>query len=184
MRNIKQVGNDNLAPILLLDKEMEEIPEPFRMQNNVLLIVSFNEYLAFIKNYLDKVDYLSTPTSMLKRYVDRNDIPELTKAFFRDMAYAVAKELHYAEAVKKEATFIIHEMDCTNVLSTSQVQSMFMGIKAYTETEIYTYMQAKDFGLPRFFQEKNLFLWQYANVLYYFSKALGNSWVLNKEELI
>ena len=111
MLECKVVFNDNLAPLLLLDKDMEPVPEPFRMQGNVLLLVPFSEYISFIDFYLDKVNYLSTPTHLLKQYVNDKNLDKLYQSFLMDMAFAVAKELHYAEAHQKDATFIVHTIE-------------------------------------------------------------------------
>ena len=183
MLNSKSVMSDNLAPILLLDKEMEETPEPFRMQKNVLLIVSFSEYLKFIDNYLDKVDYLSTPTSMLKQYIMHNDTTRLYSSFLADMAYAVAKELHYAEKYKKSATMLVHDVSDAKVNSLSDIENMYKDIRNFTENNLHQYMGAKDFALPKFFNKDNDILWHYANVLLFFSMAPGKPWIFDRKEL-
>lgn len=184
MRSIKLVGFDSLAPILLLDKKMEEIPEPFRMQDNVLLIVQFSEYLKFIDQYLGKVDYLSTPTYALKQYQLTNAQDKLYAAFLADVAYGIAKELHYAEKYNRPATIIAHSVHDANVKTVAEVEEMYEGVKIYTEEKLYQYMAAKDFELPRFFNKENMMLWHYANVLLFFSMAPGNKWTFSREELI
>ena len=183
MRNVKIVGYDNLAPLLLLDKQMEETPEPFRMQKDVLLVVSFSEYLKFIDVYLNKVDYLSTPTFILKRYRATQDTNKLYVSFLKDMAYCVAKELHYAETYNKSATCFMHTAEDSNILSLQDVEKMYKDIRSYTEQQLRDYMSARDFSLPKFFREENMSMWHYANILLFFSMAPGNRWILKREEL-
>ena len=44
------VEADCLAALMVMDRELEPVPEPFRMQPDVELIVNFEEYLKFAQS--------------------------------------------------------------------------------------------------------------------------------------
>lgn len=182
MKISKAVMCETLAPLFLLDKSLEEVPEPFRMQGNVIFTVDFSEYLRFIELCLEKDDYLSQPTSTLKTYLNMRDEKSLYSAFLCDMAHAVAKELHYAESSNKDATTIIHTRAGVATKTIPDVIEMYRGVRTFTEDKLRTHMYYNNFQLPKFFREKNNILWEYANVLYFFSMAPGTPWMLNKED--
>jgi hypothetical protein len=162
---------------------MEPTPEPFRMQSNVVLTVSFKEYINFIDKWLDKVNYLSTETYLLKKYLRDGDDKKLYQTFLQSIGYAVAKELHYAEARKKDATCILHSIPCNDVKSSKEIEQLYLDVKRYTLPILYRHMEDHDFSLPKTFRKNNMILWQYANVLIYFSLMSGPEWIFNKEEL-
>lgn len=184
MKTLKDVGYGCLAPLLVLDKEMEPIPDPFRMQKNVAFIVSFSEYVKFIDYSLGRVDYLATPTRLLKSYRAKHDNDSLYAAYLRDIAFSVAKELHYAETYKKEAAMIVHEKYGAEEIPYTDIERMFKDTHALTENRLRSYMSSHNFPLPISFRDCNQSYWQYANVLLFFSIAPGNSWCFNRKELM
>ena len=89
------VKRDRLASILLFDKSYEEYAEPFRKNQSDKFIVTFEEYVGFIDEYLDRRNFLHDSTLVLKYWLEKNDTINLLKAFYRDMACAVMKDAWY-----------------------------------------------------------------------------------------
>jgi hypothetical protein len=90
------VTEDAIASVMVLDKRMETYPEPYRSRGTALeIVVSFEAYVKFITTYLDIEDYLATETVRLRYYYAHDNIVELRKCYYKDMAMAIMKELWY-----------------------------------------------------------------------------------------
>lgn len=92
---IIRVPNESLASVMVLNKKLEEYPEPYRGQSDMTLVVSFEQYVRFIDKYLEVTDYLNTPTVYLRSKLELDDEGPLYKAFYKDVACAIMKELWY-----------------------------------------------------------------------------------------
>lgn len=175
--NVILVRADSLATLLLLDKSLEPIPEPFRCQKNLCCIVEFEEYCKFLDRYLANVDYLATPTYLLKQYLRDGSEIQLRKAFYKDMAYAVCKELHYAERKHTVATRIIHTLRKDSLVTTANtLDREYLDVCNDTVYRIYQKMDELDFALPARFHSENFALWQYANLLYHHGTSFPVAW--------
>lgn len=155
-----------LAPIFLLDKSLEQIPEPFRMQgNHVSFTVPFSEYKTFVKCNLRKKDYLASPTALLKKYESSNDTENMFRCYLRDMSVAVCKELHYSTSNGKEATIIKHSCDGSISLSLDEISKVYDRGDTY-DAELRNYMQDYGFDLPSSWTLHNHRLFTYAYFLW------------------
>lgn len=174
---VHSVMADSMATIVLLDKNMELIPEPIRMQPSITLSVDFDEYIRFCSIYLGTTDYLSSPTDMIKKYLRDGDRDSLLKSFYTDMSHSVCKELHYAEQYDKDATHIYHYIyDATISMTVQEIESLYAQVRRFTETSLRHYMKDRQFELPQFFRKANRSAWHYANVLKYYSMAPASYW--------
>ena len=85
------VEADCLAALMVMDRELEPVPEPFRMQPDVELIVNFEEYLKFAQSLPSDSTLLYFPTERLRQSVAARNEEALVKSFYIDMAMAVCK---------------------------------------------------------------------------------------------
>ena len=108
MLHREEVEADCLAALMVLDKSLEPVPEPFRMQPDVLLLVSFDEYKRFIESLRPDDNVLYYETYKLQRAVCNDNERGLLKAFYVDMALSVGKELSFASMLDRDATNIRH----------------------------------------------------------------------------
>lgn len=106
------VESDKLASLLIVDKSLEEYPEPYRACDDISIVVTLDNYLSFIRNYLDIDNYMATDTMLLRFWLQEKDDMSLKKAYYKDMAYAIMKELWYSDS----PTAIYHEIDKTPTL--------------------------------------------------------------------
>ena len=169
------VSYTNLAPLFLLDRSFEEKPDPFRLQGDkVMFVIPYNEYKLFIDKCLGEVDYLATPTKLLKEYLNTRDEIQLYRSYMREVAIAIGKELFYAEEANKSASHYQHRSDG----SLTYTREDIYGIYKYIDTEkvFRGYMESHDFKLPKYFKSENQDLWFYANVLYFFSNSVSVQW--------
>lgn len=107
---IINVTDDKLASLMILDKELEQCPEPYRGNADNTIIINLSVYKSFIENYLFINDYLATDTARLKSQVGNPDDTALCQSFYRDMARSVMKELWYTD-ITSRPTVIHHEID-------------------------------------------------------------------------
>lgn len=183
---VEHVAADNLATLLLLDKSMEETPEPIRMQPSLALLIPFQGFIDFVNVYLDKRDYLACRTKDLKDAAsigvsDKASREFLLRAFYGAVSRAVVKELHYAEARNRDGTTIIHYFPSTAIplWSKGKISTLYntqCGGKGY---DLRKDMNNRGFFLPNEFRRNNFSLWEYAVVLYAASVEGWQEWGYN-----
>jgi hypothetical protein len=175
------VTADTMATLLLTDPGMEKIPEPIRMQPTVRLVIDFSEYLDFCRAYLHRKDYLATPTAVIKRFLETADEGELVKCFYRDMAVAVCKELHFARLYRKQATLFYHTFE--NPTKVRTAADICAGVNQYSpaaEAFLYPYMTGRGFTFLAGRERENVFMGCYARVLGWSGMASPSRWVYEK----
>ena len=171
---IKEVTSNTLAPLFLLIKDLEPVPEPFRCQKELCVVVDITQYMDFIEKDLEDMNFLSTSTKRLKQLVMTQNYNELVSCFYLDMSRAVCKELHYAEIKGKSATRFSHLdliSEDAEQLTLESLHDYYNMAKFQTEEPIRAYMERCGFYLPKKFRKENVLLWEYANVLYFFYKV-------------
>lgn len=99
---IMYADSSRLAAILSVDANhvLEPIPQPFRLQSNLTVVVQYKDYIEFLKSsdavdeflYLPRVEALEAPHT----------------AFLMDIARAVAKECYFAVRDEMAPTRIRH----------------------------------------------------------------------------
>lgn len=122
MRLIR-VTEDALASILVMDRRLEEYPEPYRSNKDIDIEVSFETYKKFIDDYLDVHDYLATRTTHLRYYLLNGMDDMLCRCFYLDMAMAVAKELWYTD-ISEVPTGIHHVVEEANCFDKGYVDGL------------------------------------------------------------
>lgn len=115
--------NDVLASILFLRKEYDGYPEPYRSQPELEIRVTISEYKKFIEEYLSLNDYLATDTKILHSIVNNDRHRELCQCFYKDMAYAVMKELWFTEE-GSHPTLITHEISGAEVFDSAYINTL------------------------------------------------------------
>lgn len=182
------VRSKSLAPIMVCEKRLEPVPQVFRGQQNVMLVVPFTEYLEFLSDMPKSIgDYLLSNSlyntlELNRRYREQGrDMflkQKLLKAYYLDMAAAVAKEVYYAEySLSVVGTYIVHRI--TNVATTlsargvveeaskcdySKLLNNFLGVHGYSPIENVKH---------------NVFLWKYSQVLVQSAMKNWEPWAIN-----
>lgn len=183
MRTVN-VDSDSLASILLLIRELEKTPEPFRGQPDVTIIVDFEEYLKFVDTFLGDENLLTLPTKTLQDLIreHRQEYKQATKilwcTYLSDMAKAVMKEVYYAEQLDKEATRIQHYISNADVkLDKAGIDLWYQRAGIETQNELLNAMTVNGFTISRV-SDCNIKHLKYACVLYYFSRQECIYWTL------
>lgn len=169
----QDVEADCLAALMVLDRNLEPVPEPFRMQPDVELVVNFEEYLKFVQSLPGDCTFLYFPTDKLQKSIETRAEQSLLKAFYIDMALAVCKELFFAEYGGKGATIIRHEFyDCQS----------FKHIDVHPDTALLLthILQSKNFVMPTTIRADNVKHWEYACRLLQDATAGPTRWVEKK----
>lgn len=166
----KELSSDILATVLILDKRLEPQPEPFRGQPSVHFVVSFEEYIKFVRTELGLgYDWLYTPTSTLLKYVRELDQhnselarKSLFTAFLRDMAFAVMKEVCISESLGKRATKITHStLLSQKVLGPEDYSTYFANVKNHVEPVLFGYLSRNGYTV-RSISGPNMSHYEYA----------------------
>lgn len=159
----------NLSCLLNADKEMELIPEPFRMQRNVIFRVTYSEYINYVLSLAknNRIKLLSNTGSLVDLALTGH--PLLYNHFLEDMAFAIIKELYFAEFYRKRATVILpaafnqHNINLSSLLGS---YPYCVGV----QNELLFKCAQLGFNLPKNISEVNLFLYKTAVILYSLSK--------------
>lgn len=182
------VKPDSLASLLVVNRELEEEAEEFRLQPKVNFVVDFNDYLKFIDKELNIGDYLSLPMIVLKKQVklyqtekSKASYEFLKRAFFKDMSMAILKELHFAERYGKTVSFITHNisgtMDYQEVLINKIYETQ---AKEKSEGDLIQKMYKKNYPIAFPVSESNQFALRYAVVLEFYASLGKTDWSFNK----
>lgn len=101
------VTADSLSVLFHESAFMEKIPEPFRGQPHVKLIVPFREYLNYITNHTPRVEVsLHMDLESIREKID-SSASEAIKCFLFDMAFAIGKEVLISQSFGLGATVIL-----------------------------------------------------------------------------
>lgn len=166
----QDVEADCLAALMVLDRKLEPVPEPFRMQPGVMLVINFEEYLKFVASLPAGCDLLYFHTADLQKSVETRSDVSVLKSFYIDVALAVCKELFFAEYHGKGATSIRHDFyDCTDEKEIVVSQDTVLLLQHI--------LQDKGFTLPSVISVQNIQHWNYACKLLQDASKSPTRWV-------
>lgn len=149
------VEADRLAALMVLDRNLEPVPEPFRMQPEVELVINFDEYLKFIESLSSNCQLLYFTADALHKAINTRNDQSLLRAFYVDMALAVSKELFFAEYTGKGSTVIRHEFYYCQEVRHPRASPETEGLLRQVLTD-------RGFGLPPVISMRNRRHWLYA----------------------
>ncbi len=89
------------------DRRVELIPEPFRMQGVVSFRVTYQEYIRYILTLTRTTGIVLAADVEYLRELASSKNPKLYSSFLKDMAFAVLKEVWFAERYNKDASIIL-----------------------------------------------------------------------------
>lgn len=117
-------ATDSLACLLDLKSSLEPLPEPFRMQKDAILKLPYAAYTYYVSM---KTDYELTLVDGLhvRRVLADADSPKLYQYFLKDTAFAILKELCFAEYYGEKATTIIPTSDLEHKVSMQVVNMIY-----------------------------------------------------------
>ena len=146
----KVLTADELASVLILDKDhtLEPVPEPFRGQPTLRIVVPFNAYKEFLS-------MLPKEFNMLSMKIDMSSESKLLKSFYTDMAFAVCKELYFAAYTNKQCTYIEHAFSEKHPQYTKPIQNQNVKL-------LCTLLARRGFPLATQIAPANKFRWVYA----------------------
>lgn len=157
----------------LLDsrKELEPYPEPFRLQEHVTFRVTLSAYTDYILSLpsntgvklLSRIDNLKALASLRS--------PRLYNYFLRDMAFALLKEISYAEEYKTHATVILPASDAGSVISTSDMLRNYRQDADQIRYQILGLLNSFGYNMPGYVSAINKDLFDLAAIIYKLSTA-------------
>lgn len=156
----------------LLDRQfgIEIFPEPFRMQPNVIFRIAYTEYIDYVLALSsDTPVALSADISFLRNLAS-NSNPKLYMFYLEDIAFAICKELFYAEAYHKDASIILPSSLKAPPTKLHAYESTYSYVYV-VEGEFRTKLDSTGYKLPKSFREKNSVLFKLAVFLYWLSKS-------------
>lgn len=173
MRELDAPAN-RLSCLLNGNMQLEQYPEPFRMQKGVLFRIAYSEYISYILSLpkespvilMNDKDYLSTLAT--------TDQPILYRFFLQDVAFAILKELHFAEIYKRDATAILPGDYSSGVCYSLKDFIDLFEFCSQSQTELREKAEARRLLLPEKISNANNALYRAAVVLYNISLSKGN----------
>ena len=128
---IQSANISNLASLLSLNHDLEEIPEPYRMQKNLSITIGFEVFKDYILhcNLSDGIIFIDC--ACMKDCIYRAD-PVISNYYHKYLAIAQLKELSIAQAFDAYATTILPEVPNNNKVTIDEIRDAFM----YTSLDI------------------------------------------------
>ncbi len=165
-------GSDLLC-ILCLNPALEPLPEPFRLQESVLLRVTFHDYVDFIHSLQFEAGslMLAGDLNVTRRFAQLRS-PLLYNCFLRDMAFALGKELSYAEHYSKHGTAIVPTSDTQLTISKAAYAGAAQRC-ASLHRQMQDVLKSYGYSLPASVSSCNSDLYDLALYLLYLSKQAG-----------
>lgn len=155
----------NMSCLLSANKESEQYPEPFRMQPNVIFHVPYSEYKSYVLSLQSEMGVrLMTDLKVLSDMATA-DNPRLYNCFLMDVAFAIIKELSYAEVFKRPASIILPASFNDNDVSLNT----FLRAYEYStgaQSQLVKICRSRKYILPDRISEQNANMFKLAVVLY------------------
>lgn len=162
----------SLSCLLNRDTSIEILPEPFRLQGTVIFHVAYSEYINYISSLpVDSCIQLGAPISTLKTLI-LGKSPQLYLQFLQDMAFALYKEVWFAETYSVDGTVILPEGRSTAV-PLSTFLSLYSTARG-KESEMLQRATEFGFGLKKCRRRHNEVLRQTSVCLYHLSQLQSN----------
>lgn len=158
----------SLSCMLNRNNAIELLPEPFRLQGQVAFHVAYSEYVNYIRSLdVDSPIQLSASIPRLKTLV-MSQSPQLYLHYLQDMAFAIMKEVWFAEQYKTDGTIILPE-------SSSGITQLSTFLRSYQygrtrEAEFLSQVAAVGFRPNTVRRPHNVILQKLAVCLYYLSQ--------------
>ena len=163
------VQANSLSCLLNEDCSAELIPEPFRCQGSISFRVTYSEYSNYILSLpSDSGIILMSDFSLLRNLASTGN-PKLYACFLKDLAFAICKEIWFAEAYSKDASIILPASFNGNNVALSVYLKSYEACKA-VEMELVDKVQSAGFRSLKTKRRQNKSLYQLAVILYYLSK--------------
>lgn len=164
------VQANSLSCLLNEDRMVEIIPEPFRMQGSVSFRVTYSEYINYILSLpMDSGIKLMSDFPYLRNLASTHN-PKLYSCFLKDLAFAICKEIWFAESYRKDASIILPASFNNKPARVSECITSYSYCRE-VEPELLYKVESVGFGLQKVKREQNVHLLQLAVILYSIAKA-------------
>lgn len=164
------VSASSLSCLLNEDSSVEIVPEPFRMQYAVSFRVAYSEYINYILSLKDDSGIrLMSEISYLRNLASTSN-PKLYSCFLQDIAFAIYKELCFAERYRRDASVIIPSSYSAPPLNVTDCLKSYIYCKDI-EQELVNKATQAGFILSKVERSANIPLFQLSVVLYQLSKV-------------
>lgn len=98
---------DNLSSLLDTQAGIEIMLEPYRLQPTVVVGIAYSEFLAYVRSLTANSQIkLFSGNSRLINFAGNNN-PQLYNCFLSNIAFAICKEIFYAELFYGDGTVIV-----------------------------------------------------------------------------
>lgn len=183
------VDANHLAPIVVINKKLEPIPDVFRLQEKVLFIVTLDEYIKFIELLNDEIDILPVKTNTLKEIVkninreEDNESNEVTikDIFYFNMSLALGKELHFSQVYGRNmSNYVAIPSNDAEPVNRDDLEFLYSLIEEDKKLIYQEHLNRRGYKLNvNKLTEQQEFYYKYA-ILCYNSFVIRNSnWCLN-----
>ena len=166
----QNVQANSLSCLLNADSSVELIPEPFRMQKNVIFRVTYSEYSNYILSLQQNTNIILANDVAYLRSLASTGNPKLYACFLQDLAFAICKEISFAERYKRDATVILPSAYNRNDILLTQCLIISHSCSD-AEIELRHRIHQAGFGLTKVEKARNVQLFNVAVVLYSLSKV-------------
>lgn len=103
----KNVYADSLSCILCRDSQYEVLPEPFRMQREVIFRIPYSEYVRYLLSLTNdsNITLMHNVEELVKMALTEQ--PILYNFFLKDISFAIMKEIVFSERYNKKCSILL-----------------------------------------------------------------------------
>lgn len=178
------VDAEHLAPIVVLNKNLETIPDVFRLQEQVLFIVTLSEYTKFVKS-LSNTNMLVLPSNTLTKIIQNTEKGVTDKATIKDllqlnMSFALGKELHFSQIYGRGMSNYAVYMEDAKPVTRDDIEFLYDIIEDDKKLIFQEIMDSRGYPInPNDFMSKQQeFYFKYAVVCYNSYIIRNSNWFL------
>lgn len=155
----------------LLDERagVEVYPEPFRLQPTLVFSVPYSAYRDYLLSLKDDAMIRLSGKIPFLRNLASSSNPQLYKYFLRDIAFAICKEISFAEREKTDASIILPStIDGSQILASS-CKDIMLSAGQY-EVSLREKISTAGFAFPKRLRAHNEALYKVAVYLHWISQ--------------
>ncbi len=174
----QSVPYSEMSCLFQQDKDLEILPEPFRLQQNVTFYVMYSEYVKYIKSFEDLRKLKLSYDASYLRALAVSGSQKLYNCFLADMAFAICKEVSFSEECDLPASVILPAAYGVELQTVSSFASLYSN-RITCEAELFSNVNKSGFVLSGKYTDRNLLLLKTAVLLYHMSKVYKGNTEIN-----
>lgn len=160
----QKVSANSLSVMFNEDYSKEVLPEPFRLRPNVSFLITYSEYIKYLLSLQETNEVTLSGNVEYLMSLAKTNSELLYKFYLQDIAFAIAKEVWYAEIFHGDGSIILPFSYDGNIANASSYINYYPQCKQF-EGVLNTKLREANFKGFKIRNQHNLELFKLATVL-------------------